>query len=94
VGSDDFGHFLAQTLAENGVDTVEAARQGMLAGWPFAQVAKVSREELEFLSGRADPAKAAAQLWHEQLRLLVITEGCDGCRYVTIPVLIVFSCLY
>jgi fructokinase len=63
----------------------------MLAGWPFAHVAKVSREELAFLSGvlslpkggQSDLTTAAAQLWHEQLRLLVITDGPDGCRYVT-----------
>ena len=71
--------------------SAEAARQGMLAGWPFAHVAKVSREELAFLSGvlslpkggQSDPATAETQLWHEQLRLLVITDGPDGCRYVT-----------
>jgi fructokinase len=71
--------------------SAEAARQGMLAGWPFAHVAKVSREELAFLSGvlslpkggQSDLTTAAAQLWHEQLRLLVITDGPDGCRYVT-----------
>jgi fructokinase len=71
--------------------SAEAARQGMLAGWPFAHVAKVSREELAFLSGvlslpkggQSDLTTAAAQLWHEQLRLLVITDGPDGCHYVT-----------
>ena len=63
--------------------SAEAARQGMLAGWRFAHVAKVSREELAFLSGESDLTRAAAQLWHAQLRLLVITDGCDGCRYVT-----------
>jgi fructokinase len=63
--------------------SAEAARQGMLAGWPFAHVAKVSREELAFLSGQSDLATGTAQLWHEQLRLLVITDGPDGCRYVT-----------
>jgi fructokinase len=63
--------------------SAEAARQGMLAGWPFARVAKVSHEELAFLSGQSDLWAAAAQLWHEQLRLLVITDGPDGCRYVT-----------
>jgi len=63
--------------------SAEAAREGMLAGWPFAHVTKVSREELAFLSGQNDPTTAARQLWHEQLRLLVITNGPDGCGYVT-----------
>jgi fructokinase len=63
--------------------SAEAAREGMLTGWPYAHVAKVSREELAFLSGEDDLATAAARLWHERLRLLVITDGRDGCRYVT-----------
>jgi fructokinase len=75
--------------------SAEAARQGMLAGWPFAHVAKVSREELAFLSGVLSPVEglpkggqsdlttAVEQLWHEQLRLLVVTDGPDGCRYFT-----------
>ena len=63
--------------------SAEAARQGMLEGWRFAQVAKVSREELAFLSGHNDLLGAVQALWNERLRLLVITEGRDGCRYVT-----------
>lgn len=63
--------------------SAEAARQGMLTGWGFADVAKVSREELTFLSGENELEAAAEALWHERLRLLVITEGRDGCRYVT-----------
>lgn len=63
--------------------SAEAARQGMLEGWRFAQIAKVSREELTFLTGLNDLEVAAQTLWHAGLRLLVITEGRDGCRYVT-----------
>ena len=61
----------------------EAARQGMLEGWQFATVAKVSHEELAFLSGQEDLTKAAKKLWHDDMRLLVVTEGPAGCRYVT-----------
>jgi len=63
--------------------SAEAAREGMLLGWPFAHVVKISREELVFLSGQSDLATAAARLWHERLRLLVITGGRDGCQYIT-----------
>jgi fructokinase len=63
--------------------TTEEARQGMLMGWRFAHVAKVSHEELIFMSGASDLQQAAQALWHERLRLLVITEGENGCRYVT-----------
>ncbi len=68
-----------------------AARAGLLLGWPLANVIKVSEEELAFLTGKdlRDfehlPALAAAarELWHPGLRLLVITRGKAGCRYVT-----------
>ncbi len=68
-----------------------AARQGMLLGWPFAAVVKVSVEELEFLSGRplgAQPsldqmAAAAHSLWHPGLKLLVITLGAQGSAWIT-----------
>lgn len=63
--------------------SAETARVGMLTGWQFAQVAKVSREELTFLSGESELEAAVKALWHERLRLLVITEGRDGCRYFT-----------
>jgi fructokinase len=63
--------------------SAEAARAGMLTGWPEAEVIKLSTEELEFLTGEADPERAARQLWHERLRLLVITRGAAGCRYLT-----------
>jgi fructokinase len=63
--------------------SAEAAREGMLEGWRFAQIAKVSRDELAFLSGWNDLEVAAKALWHERLRLLVVTEGAHGCWYVT-----------
>jgi fructokinase len=64
-----------------------AAREGMLMGWPFANVIKVSDEELEFLSGRLPQQVSALSdlgtLCHAGLRILVITQGGEGCRYVT-----------
>jgi fructokinase len=63
--------------------SAEAARQGMLDGWRHAQIGKVSRDELHFLSGEGDLGPAIDALWHERLRLLVITEGSKGCRYAT-----------
>ncbi len=61
----------------------QAAREGMLIGWRYAQVAKVSQEELAFLSGETDFDAAVDALWHERMRLLVVTLGRDGCRYAT-----------
>ncbi len=63
--------------------SAEAARWGMLTGWEFAQVAKVSAEELTFLSGEDDFDAGVDELWHDRLCLLVITEGRDGCCYAT-----------
>ncbi len=61
----------------------KAAKAGILHGWPNADVIKVSAEELEFLTGEADPVRAGRRLWHERLRLLVVTRGRDGCLYLT-----------
>jgi len=68
-----------------------AALEGLRLGWPRAQVIKVSEEELAFLSGlaleelqeQAAAESAARQLWHPKLRLLIVTRGRAGCRYVT-----------
>jgi fructokinase len=62
---------------------VEAARAAMLSGWSLAHVIKVSEEELVFLGQTDDLTEAARQLWHDDLRVLIITQGQAGCRYVT-----------
>jgi fructokinase len=63
--------------------SAEAAREGMLAGWQYADLAKVSEEELTFLTGETDLAAGARALWHDRLRLLVVTRGAAGCAYFT-----------
>jgi fructokinase len=61
----------------------EAAREGIGVGWSLAHVIKVSEEELAFLGGTDDLSRCACRLWHAELKLLVITRGREGCRYVT-----------
>lgn len=61
----------------------EAAREGMMLGWPLAHIIKVSREELAFLSGAESVEGGARQLWHEDLKLLAVTDGAQGCWYMT-----------
>ena len=61
----------------------EAARAGIMLGWPNADVIKLSEDELAFLTGDADPIRAGRSLWHERLRLLVVTRGSEGCIYLT-----------
>jgi len=63
--------------------TASAAREGILGAWPLAQVIKISEEECSFLSGKEDILVGARSLWHDQLKLLVITRGKIGCSYFT-----------
>lgn len=66
--------------------SAEAARVGILDGWQHAHIIKVSEEELAFLG---EPRsydtleQAARAVWHEHLRLLVVTQGKAGCSYFT-----------
>jgi len=60
-----------------------AAKKGMLSIWDQADMIKVSEEELVFLTGSADVEKAVADLWHDRLKLLVVTLGGQGCRFFT-----------
>ena len=61
----------------------DKAKEGILMGWPLAQVIKVSDEELAFLTGTDDLDAAVEELWHPDLRALIVTCGKSGCRYVT-----------
>lgn len=54
-----------------------AARAGILAAWEGAQVIKISDDELAFLTGSRE-REAARGLWHDELRLLVVTRGEAG----------------
>lgn len=64
--------------------SAEEARVGILEGWRYAEIIKVSEEELHFLSSEEQTLEEAAQsLWHEHLRLLVVTQGKAGCTYFT-----------
>lgn len=61
----------------------DAAQDGMLSIWKEADLIKVSEEELHFLTGLDDIEDAVDVLWHDNLRLLVVTLGKAGCRYFT-----------
>jgi len=54
--------------------SAEAARAGMLIGFDYAQVVKISDEELEFLTGGQD----VDALWRDNIRLIVVTYGAGG----------------
>lgn len=53
----------------------EAAREGMMLGFDYASIVKISDEELDFLTGGDVYA-----LWREYTRLIVVTMGKDGAR--------------
>lgn len=52
----------------------ESARAGMMLGFDYANVVKVSDEEVRFLTG-GDHIEA---LWRESMKLLIVTHGADG----------------
>ncbi|MDF1519740.1 MAG: PfkB family carbohydrate kinase [Brevefilum sp.] len=60
-----------------------AAKDGMLSVWEKVDLIKVSEDELTFLTGLDDIDEAVNSLWHENLKLLVVTLGKEGCRYYT-----------
>ncbi|KAG0490228.1 hypothetical protein HPP92_007091 [Vanilla planifolia] len=66
--------------------SAEAAREGIKSIWEYADIIKVSEEEISFLTGGEDPYSDEVvynRLFHPNLKLLVVTEGQDGCRYYT-----------
>lgn len=56
----------------------EAARDGMMLGFDYASIVKISEDELEFLTGGDVYA-----LWKQYTRLIVVTMGKDGARAYT-----------
>ncbi len=59
------------------------ARDGMLLGLRKAHVVKLSDDESEFLTGLGDLDAARKALWHDELKLMVVTRGRAGCVYFT-----------
>ncbi|MGA9533313.1 MAG: PfkB family carbohydrate kinase [Anaerolineales bacterium] len=64
--------------------SAQMARQSIERILRLAQIIKLSEEELRFVSGESgDLVAAARSLWHPDMRILVTTEGPDGCTYLT-----------
>lgn len=61
----------------------EAARQGLLLGLSKAHIVKLSDDESEFLTGLSDLKAACQALWHDDLKLMIVTRGRAGCTYFT-----------
>ncbi|KAI3719412.1 hypothetical protein L6452_20309 [Arctium lappa] len=66
--------------------SAEAARTGIMSIWDQADIIKISEEEIEFLTGGDNPYDdnvVLTKLFHPNLKLLIVTEGPNGCRYYT-----------
>ncbi|KMT18655.1 hypothetical protein BVRB_2g027840 [Beta vulgaris subsp. vulgaris] len=65
--------------------SAESARDGILSIWDTADIIKISEEEISFLTQGEDPYddNVVRKLYHPNLKLLLVTEGADGCRYYT-----------
>lgn len=64
----------------------DAALKGIRSIWEFADVIKVSEVEVSFLTqceGSFSDEIVYNRLFHPNLKLLVVTEGQDGCIYYT-----------
>ncbi|XP_027338339.1 probable fructokinase-7 [Abrus precatorius] len=66
--------------------SAQAAREGILNIWKFADIIKVSVDEIRILCEGDDPyddIMIMKKLFHNNLKLLLVTEGARGCRYYT-----------
>lgn len=61
----------------------DAAREGLMLGLKQASIAKLSEEELQFLSGCEDLSEGIERVWHPALALLVVTRGRNGSYFAT-----------
>ncbi|KAJ0981522.1 hypothetical protein J5N97_009777 [Dioscorea zingiberensis] len=63
--------------------SAENARNGIFSIWDTADIIKISEEEISFLTKGEDPYDdtVVRKLFHPNLKLLLVTEGPDGCRY-------------
>ncbi|KAK2992032.1 hypothetical protein RJ640_014893 [Escallonia rubra] len=62
----------------------DAARHEIMSIWNQADFIKVSDDEVAFLTQKdSDKEDVVLSLWHDGLKLLVVTDGEKGCRYFT-----------
>ncbi|KAL9228337.1 hypothetical protein vseg_003929 [Gypsophila vaccaria] len=62
----------------------QEARDGIKSIWNHADIIKVSDDEVGFLTQKdATKEEVVMTLWHDNLKLLLVTDGEKGCRYFT-----------
>ncbi|KAL3524215.1 hypothetical protein ACH5RR_017049 [Cinchona calisaya] len=66
--------------------SADAAREGIMSIWDSADIIKISEDKITFLTGGDDPYDddvVLKKLFHPNLRLLLVSEGSEGCSYYT-----------
>ena len=64
-------------------DDKKALKRAVLEFIPYADIIKVSDEELEFITGFTDIKEALPWFWDQEVRLVLYTCGKDGMRAYT-----------
>ncbi|MEM8952058.1 MAG: PfkB family carbohydrate kinase [Pseudomonadota bacterium] len=64
-------------------DNEAEAKQGIMEGLKRAAIVKLSDEELDFMTGGTSPKDIRAHLWHDGLKLVVLSIGEKGCIAMT-----------
>ncbi len=62
---------------------LEVARTGLKIGFEFAEVVKLSEEELDFLTDTQEIETGVRYLWTKKTKLMVVTRGAEGCEAYT-----------
>ena len=62
-------------------NSTEQGIAGMKLGLPYTNILKLSEEELELLSGTADPEEGTKKLFCGAMKLIVVTLGPRDCFY-------------
>lgn len=64
-------------------ETPEACREAILEFLPFANIVKISDEELEFITGIADENQALNFLLQGDVKVIIYTKGTNGAEFIT-----------
>lgn len=64
-------------------DSEESCKEAILEFLPYANIVKISDEELEFITGIKDEEKALKSLFIGDVKVVVYTTGSKGARLIT-----------
>ena len=64
-------------------ETPELCREAILEFLPYANIVKISDEELEFITGIKDEKKALEFLLQGDVKVIIYTKGTNGAEFIT-----------